>query len=151
MRKKKKIRIDSTEYDKMREKFGFNTLTHHKQGRFSRSKWRYPLFIRKTDTMVETIYNWSVSYPDVLFIGRNTDIGAYTYIQAQYGVIIGKNVQIGAHCAIYSHDSERRLCGEVLIEDDVLIGAHCIIFPKTIIRKGTKIRAKSILDGGEYK
>lgn len=151
MKRNKKIKIDRTEYDQMREKYGYKTITNHKEGRFKKGKWKYPILIKKTRNLYETLYNWSVSYPDGLILGNNTDIGAYTYINAKYGVIIGKNTQIGSHCAIYSHDSERGLCGEILIEDDVRIGQGTVIFPRTIIRKGVKIKTKSILDGGEYK
>ena len=49
-----------------------------------------------------TKYNWVVQNKDNLKLGYKTDIGAFTYINAKFGVIIEDNVQIGSHCSIYS-------------------------------------------------
>lgn len=116
----------------------------------SSKEWEAPTFFHKIGNLYETKYGWAVSYIQSFFLGENNDIGYGTYIQAKYGVFIGNGVQIGAHCAIYSYDSERDYKGAVHIEDNVLIGAHTIIFPNTIIKKNTKIKANSILDGGVY-
>jgi acyl-[acyl carrier protein]--UDP-N-acetylglucosamine O-acyltransferase len=37
-----------------------------------------------------------------LKLGYKTDIGAFTYINAKYGVDIEDYVEIGSHCSIYS-------------------------------------------------
>ncbi|MCD6108941.1 MAG: hypothetical protein J7J89_05705, partial [Thermoplasmata archaeon] len=42
---------------------------------------------------------------DTLELGKYVDIGAFTYINARYGVEIEDNVQIGSHCSIYSHST----------------------------------------------
>ncbi len=42
-----------------------------------------------------TRWNWLVQYPVNLKLGRQTDIGAFTYINALHGVKIGAGVQIG--------------------------------------------------------
>ena len=46
-----------------------------------------------------------MSYPENLTIGENVDIGAFTYINAKYGVFISNNVKIGPHCAILTDNS----------------------------------------------
>src|SRR5438128_2221015 len=63
-------------------------------------RWRMPT-IRKDGS---TVYGWRVhpKHRDKLLLGRNTDIGFGTYIQAECGVEIGESAQIGSHCAIYS-------------------------------------------------
>jgi hypothetical protein len=49
-----------------------------------------------------TKYNWVVQHKDNLQLGYKTDIGAFTYINAKFGVTIEDYVQIGSHCSIYS-------------------------------------------------
>lgn len=148
-KRKKKMVIKSELYDIMREEVGMNTIKHHKEGRF-KGKWMPPTFFNMIGNLYKTMYGWRVSYPHNLKLGYFTDIGTYTYIQAQFDVSIGNRTQIGSHCSIYSHDTERNIKGAVIIEDNVMIGAHTLILPNVIIREGTKVPAKSILDGGEW-
>jgi serine acetyltransferase len=49
-----------------------------------------------------TKYNWVVQHVSNFKLGLYTDIGAFSYINAKFGVVIENNVQIGSHCAIYS-------------------------------------------------
>jgi len=62
------------------------------------SEWEYP----EIEEGKPTKYNWVVQHRDNLKLGFKTDIGAFTYINAKYGVIIEDLVQIGSHCSIYS-------------------------------------------------
>ncbi len=48
-----------------------------------------------------TKYNYIVQYPENFIMGKNFDIGAFTYINSQFGVTIENDVQIGSHCSIY--------------------------------------------------
>jgi len=50
---------------------------------------------------VPTRWNWVVQGVDGLVLGKRTDIGAFTYINARHGVELGDEVQIGSHCSIY--------------------------------------------------
>jgi len=104
-------------------------------------EWEYPKFERVTGDLYKTKWNWFVTCPENLILGKNVDIGIFTYINARYGVEIGNNVQIGSHCAIYSHDSERGVKGSIVIRNDVLIGSHTVILPRTplhVISKNVK-------------
>jgi len=92
-----------------------------------------------------TKWNWVVSYPENLILGNNVDIGCFTYIQAGYGVIIHDNVQIGAHCAIYSEDTERGKYAGVEIKQGAKIGAHTVILPGAIIEENAKIPIGSVV------
>ena len=76
-----------------------------------------------------TKWNWMVSHPDKLKLGENTDIGAFSYLQAEYGIEIGKNTQIGSHCSIYSKNTIDNTHSKIIIEDNVKIGAGTIILP----------------------
>ena len=88
-------------------------------------KWKRP----KIKHNKLTKWNWMISYPEYLKLEENTDIGAFTYIQAEYGVEIGKDVQIGSHCSIYSKNTIDNTHSKIIIEDNVKIGAGTIILP----------------------
>lgn len=60
--------------------------------------WEYP----DIEEGKPTKYNWVVQHVDRFELGYKTDIGAFTYINAKYGVTIEDFVQIGSHCSIYS-------------------------------------------------
>jgi acetyltransferase-like isoleucine patch superfamily enzyme len=93
-----------------------------------------------------TPWLWAVWYPENFECGEYTDIGAFTFIQAELGVKIGKSVKIGSHCAIYSMNSINQEWGPVVIEDEAWIGSHSIIFPGTTIPSKTFIKAGSIVN-----
>ena len=52
-------------------------------------KWRKPIIKHSKLTK----YNYIVQYPKNLKMGRNFDIGTFTYINCRYGVEIQNNVQ----------------------------------------------------------
>jgi acetyltransferase-like isoleucine patch superfamily enzyme len=86
-----------------------------------------------------------VAYPEGLTLGEKVDIGAFTYINAQFHIIIGDNVQIGAHCAIYSNNTINNVQGPVEIHKGAKIGAHSVILPNVIIREDQLIKAGSVV------
>lgn len=65
-----------------------------------------------------TKYNYLVQYPEKLKLGKNFDIGEFTYINGRYGVEIQDNVQIGSHCLIYSHSTIDEKKGSVILKND---------------------------------
>ena len=93
-------------------------------------KWKRPKFKKVTGDLYKTKYNWYVTCPESLILGENTDIGICTYLNARYAIVIGDDVQIGSHCAIYSEDTERDIRGQIIIKEGILIGAHSVILPK---------------------
>jgi acetyltransferase-like isoleucine patch superfamily enzyme len=109
--------------------------------------WKQPYFdedgFAYGDANMKKVYGWRCQYCDKLVLGDKTDIGCFTYINAKYGVVIGKNVQIGSHCSIYSENTENDTCGEVVIGDNVKIGSFCLILPNVHIADNTNIRARS--------
>ena len=60
-----------------------------------------------------TKYQWVVQHSDKFKLGFKTDIGAFTYINAQFGVTMEDFVQIGSHCSIYSVSTIEKKKGEV--------------------------------------
>ena len=46
-------------------------------------------------------------------LGKDTDIGAFSYINALNGVVIEDNVQIGSHCSIYSISTIDNTSGKI--------------------------------------
>jgi acetyltransferase-like isoleucine patch superfamily enzyme len=92
-----------------------------------------------------TEWGWLVSYPENLDIGIYVDIGAFSYIQAKFGVKIGARVQIGSHCSIYSHDTIGKHEGPVILEDECCIGSHSTLLPNVTIGKGLIIPAYSFV------
>ena len=93
-----------------------------------------------------TKWNWMVQYPKGLKLGKYTDIGAFTYINAKYGVIIEDYVQIGSHCSIYSESTIDDKRGSVTIKKNVRIGSHCVIMPGVTIGENSIVGAFSFVN-----
>ncbi|NJE05559.1 acyltransferase [Thermococcus sp. M36] len=93
-----------------------------------------------------TKWNWMVQYPEGLKLGKYTDIGAFTYINAKYGVIIEDYVQIGSHCSIYSESTIDGKKGKVVIKRNARIGSHSVIMPGVTIGENSIIGAFSFVN-----
>ena len=92
-----------------------------------------------------TKYNYIVQYPDKLRLGKNFDIGSFTYINSQYGVEIGDYVQIGSHCSIYSHSTIDDKKGKVIIKRNCKIGTHSTIMPNVTIGENSIIGSGAVV------
>ena len=103
--------------------------------------WKPPEF----DNKGMTKWNWMCQYHENLRLGKNTDIGAFTYINAKYGVEIQEYVQIGSHCSIYSWSSIDDKKGRVLIEKGAKVGSHSTIMPGVTIGENVTIGAFSFV------
>ena len=104
-------------------------------------KWEKP----KIEHLVPTKWQWVVSHPELFDLGFNVDIGAFTYIQAQEGVMIDDNVQIGSHCSIYSVDTIGTHSGVVSIHKGARIGTHSTIMPGSVIHENQLVPAYSFV------
>ncbi|MEA2112200.1 MAG: acyltransferase [Campylobacterota bacterium] len=105
------------------------------------SNWKYPEIIEGKPTK----YNWVVQNIDGLKLGFATDIGAFSYINAQYGVIIEDNVQIGSHCSIYSVSTIDDKKGEIVLKNNSKIGSHSTLLPGVTVGKNSIIGAHSLV------
>jgi acetyltransferase-like isoleucine patch superfamily enzyme len=103
--------------------------------------WKYPEF----DDRGMTKWNWMVQHPRRLKLGKNTDVGAFTYINAKYGVEIQEGVQIGSHCSIYSHSTIDGTRGKVTIKRNARIGSHSVVMPGVTIGEQSVIGAFSFV------
>jgi len=104
--------------------------------------WKYP----KIEEGKLTKYNWLVQNKDGLKLGEYTDIGAFTYINAKFGVVIENNVQIGSHCSIYSVSTIDGKKGEVILKKNCKIGAQSIIMPGITVGENSIIGAFSFVN-----
>lgn len=92
-----------------------------------------------------TKYNYIVQYPENLKLGKNFDIGTFTYINCRYGVEIGDNVQVGSHCSIYSHSTIDDKKGPVVLKNGCKIGTHSTIMPNVVISENAIVAAYSFV------
>lgn len=107
-----------------------------------KKQWKKPVI--KHGMM--TKYNYIVQYPKNLKLGKNFDIGEFTYINCQYGVNIEDEVQIGSHCAIYSHSTIDGKKGQIILEKNCKIGTHSTIMPGVTIGENSVIGAYSFVN-----
>ena len=92
-----------------------------------------------------TQYNWLVQHKDNLELGFKTDIGAFTYVNAKYGVKIEDYVQIGSHCSIYSVSTIDNKQGQVVLKKNCKIGSHSVIMPGVSIGENSIVGAHSFV------
>ena len=77
---------------------------------------------------------------------NNTDIGAFTYIQSENGVVIGKGVKIGGGCKIYSKSTIDNKKGMVVILKGACVGANSVIMPGVVIGENSIVGALSFVN-----
>jgi acetyltransferase-like isoleucine patch superfamily enzyme len=103
--------------------------------------WKYPQIVDG----VPTKYHWLVQHAAGLELGYKTDIGAFTYINALYGVVLEQDVQIGSHCSLYSVSTIDNKKGKIVLKKNSRLGAHSTILPGVTIGKNSVIGAHSLV------
>ena len=106
------------------------------------SNWTYP----NIEDGKPTKYNWVVQNIEGFDLGFETDIGAFSYINALNGVVIKDNVQIGSHCSIYSVSTIDDSHGKVVLNKNCRIGSHSTILPGVSIGENSIIGAHSLVN-----
>ena len=104
--------------------------------------WEAPEILHNQPTK----YNWVVQYPDGLELGTGSDIGAFTYINSRYEVVIEEGVQIGSHCSIYSISTIDAKQGKVHLKKNCKIGSHSTIMPGVTIGENAIVGAHSFIN-----
>lgn len=104
--------------------------------------WKYPDIVEGKLTK----YNWVVQHKEGLKLGYETDIGAFTYINAKNGVVIEDYVQIGSHCSIYSISTIDDKEGAIFLKKNCKIGSHCVIMPGVTVGENSIIGAFSFVN-----
>ena len=105
-------------------------------------EWKYP----EIEEGKPTKYNWVVQHKDNLRLGYKTDIGAFTYINAKFGVTIKDEVQIGSHCSIYSVSTIDGKEGPVVLKRNCMIGTHSTIMPGVTVGENAVVGAHSFVN-----
>jgi acetyltransferase-like isoleucine patch superfamily enzyme len=93
-----------------------------------------------------TKYHWLVQHTENLRLGRCTDIGAFSYINALHGVILEDFVQVGSHCSIYSISTIDNRTGAVLLRRNCRVGSHTVILPGVTIGENAIVGAHSLVN-----
>lgn len=93
-----------------------------------------------------TKWNWLVQNVANLTLGRKTDIGAFTYVNAKRGVVIEDEVQIGSHCSIYSVSTIDGKEGKVTLKKNCKIGSHSIVMPGVTVGENSVVGACSFVN-----
>ena len=106
------------------------------------SNWNYPDIIEGKPTK----YNWVVQNLEGLVLGYETDIGAFSYINALNGVVIEDSVQVGSHCSIYSVSTIDNASGKVVLKNNCKVGSHSTILPGVTVGKNSIIGAHSLVN-----
>lgn len=104
--------------------------------------WKYPKI--KEGKLTE--YNWMVQHKENLDLGYKTDIGAFTYINAKFGVTIEDFVEIGSHCSIYSISTIDNKKGKVNLKKNCKIGSHSVVMPGVTVGKNSIVGAFSFVN-----
>jgi len=105
-------------------------------------KWKYP----KIKEGKLTKYSWLVQNKKGLKLGYKTDIGAFCYINAKYGVVIEDFVQIGSHCSIYSFSTIDNKKGKVVLKNNCRIGGHSLVMPGVTVGENSIVGAFSFVN-----
>ena len=104
--------------------------------------WQLPEF----DENNLTKWNWMCQHFENLTLGDSTDIGAFCYLNAKNGINIGKEVQIGSHCSLYTVSTIDYKEGPIQIGSNTKVGSHSTIMPNISIGKNRIIGAHSFIN-----
>ena len=109
---------------------------------FTKNTWRKP----KIKHGKPNQYGWTVYHPENLTLGKYTDIGYGSFLQAEAGIIIEDFVQIGGGTFIYSVSTQDNKRGSVWIKKGAKIGALTVIMPGITIGKHAIVGAHSFVN-----
>jgi acetyltransferase-like isoleucine patch superfamily enzyme len=110
--------------------------------RFDDVNWKFPDI--QEGKLIE--YNWVVRRKENLSLGAYTDIGAFTYINAKYGVTIEEYVQVGSHCSLYSVSTIDNKKGPVTLKKNCRVGTHSVVMPGVTVGENSVVGAFSFVN-----
>jgi len=113
-----------------------------KSGQSRFKKWNKPVI--KNGKL--TKWNWLVQHVKNLKLGKNVDIGIFTYINARYGIEIEDEVQIGSHCSLYTISTIDKKEGRIILRKNSRIGSHSVIMPGVSVGENTIVGAFSFVN-----
>jgi len=107
-----------------------------------KNKYQKPKFNRYGLTQ----WYWLARHHQNLKLGRNTQIGPFTALDCQEGLIIEDNVKIGFHSTIITFSAIDNKKGPVILKRNCKIGAGSIIMPKVTIGENSIVGANSFVN-----
>jgi acetyltransferase-like isoleucine patch superfamily enzyme len=112
----------------------------------SRSSIRRPRRWPYFDKRGVTQWTWRALHPQRLKLGKNTEIGSFTSIDAKEGVEIEDNVKIGFGCVILSFSSIDDKKGKVVLERSCKIGSNSVVMPGVTVGQNAIVGANSFVN-----
>jgi len=104
--------------------------------------WKKPII--KEGKLTE--YNWLVQGVENFKLGKETDLGAFVYINAEVGVVIEDGVQVGGGTKIYSVSTIDNKKGKVILKRNCKIGANSVIMPGVTIGENSIVGTLSFVN-----
>jgi len=93
-----------------------------------------------------TQWHWLVRYREKFKLGKNTQIGANTIIDAMHGVDIEDDVKIGFGCVIISNSTIDNKNGKVVLKKNCKIGSNAVIMPGVTVGENAVVGALSFVN-----
>ena len=93
-----------------------------------------------------TQWHWLVRYKENFKLGKNTEIGAFTVIDAENGVIVEDNVKVGFGCIILSESSIDNKSNLVILKNNCNLGSKSVVMPGVIIGNNSIVGANSFVN-----
>ena len=111
---------------------------------FDTDGWAYP----NADNAFKQLhsYGWRCFHTKNLILGYGCDIGAFSLLQAKYGIKLGQDVELGPFCYISSWSTVDNKQGKVIIKNGTKLGARVTIMPNITIGKNAVIGAHSFVN-----
>ena len=113
-------------------------MTHTKEWY---ANWKRPQITHSQTTK----WGWTVYYPEHLTLGKFVDIGWGCFLQAEAGIVIEDDVEIGGNSLLYSVDTIDGKRGPIILKDWCKIGASCVILPNVTVGENSTIGAGTIV------
>ncbi len=105
-------------------------------------KWSHPRFNKNGMTK----WNWMCQCHKNLKLGKCVDIGAFSYLNAKYGIELKDFVQIGSHCSLYSLSTIDNKKGKIIVKENTRIGTHSTLMPGVTVGKNSIVGAFSFVN-----
>ena len=93
-----------------------------------------------------TKWNWMIYHPENLQLSRGVDVGAFSFINAKFGITLEEDVQIGSHCSLYSVSTIDNKEAPITIKRNARIGTHSVVMPGVTIGENVIIGANSFVN-----
>jgi len=93
-----------------------------------------------------TQWYWRVLHPENFKLGKMTQIGSFTVIDAMEGVEIENEVKIGFNCTIISYSSIDQKGGKIILKKNCKIGSNSVIMPGITVGENSIVGACSFVN-----